>query len=72
MNMDNTMRNYFILGFLSLGLSSCFLFSSKEAPKDGPAQGEIAIAVDESFQPLVQAEKTAFENNYHFAKLNIF
>jgi phosphate transport system substrate-binding protein len=71
MNMDNTMRNYFILGFLSLGLSSCFLFSSKEAPKDGPAQGEIAIAVDESFQPLVQAEKTAFENNYHFAKLNI-
>jgi len=71
MNMDNTMRNYFILGLLSLGLSSCFLFSSKEAPKDGPAQGEIAIAVDESFQPLVQAEKTAFENNYHFAKLNI-
>lgn len=69
--MDNTMRNYFILGLLSLGLSSCFLFSSKEAPKDGPAQGEIAIAVDESFQPLVQAEKTAFENNYHFAKLNI-
>ena len=65
------MRNYFILGFLSLGLSSCFLFSSKEAHKDGPAQGEIAIAVDESFQPLVQAEKTAFENNYHFAKLNI-
>ena len=65
------MRNYFILGLLSLGLSSCFLFSSKEAPKDGPAQGEIAIAVDESFQPLVQAEKTAFENNYHFAKLNI-
>lgn len=71
MNMDNTMRNYFILGLLSLSLSSCFLFSSKEAPKDGPAQGEIAIAVDESFQPLVQAEKTAFENNYHFAKLNI-
>lgn len=69
--MDNTMRNYFILGLLSLSLSSCFLFSSKEAPKDGPAQGEIAIAVDESFQPLVQAEKTAFENNYHFAKLNI-
>ena len=69
--MGNMMRNYLILSLLTVGFSSCFLFSSKEAPKDGPAQGEIAIAVDESFQPLVQAEKTAFENNYHFAKLNI-
>lgn len=71
MNMGNTMRNYLILSLLAFSLSSCFLFSSKEAPKDGPAQGEIAIAVDESFQPLVQAEKTAFENNYHFAKLSL-
>jgi phosphate transport system substrate-binding protein len=71
MNMGNMMRNYLILSLLAFGLSSCFLFSSKEAPKDGPAQGEIAIAVDESFQPLVQAEKTAFENNYHFAKLSL-
>ena len=63
--MENTMRNYFVLAMLACGLSSCFLFTSKEAPKDGPAQGEIVIAADESFQPLVQAEETAFENNYH-------
>ena len=69
--MENTMRNYFVLAMLACGLSSCFLFTSKEAPKDGPAQGEIVIAADESFQPLVQAEETAFENNYHFAKLTI-
>jgi phosphate transport system substrate-binding protein len=27
--------------------------------------------VDESFQPLIKAEKAAFEENYHFAKLNL-
>lgn len=45
--------------------------SKKDKPKDGPATGSISIGVDESFQPLVNAEKAAFEENYHFAKLNL-
>ncbi|CAM3359291.1 PstS family phosphate ABC transporter substrate-binding protein [Aquirufa ecclesiirivi] len=44
--------------------------STESKFSDGPAKGEISIAVDESFQPLLIAEKTAFENNYHFAKIN--
>ncbi|WP_231962902.1 PstS family phosphate ABC transporter substrate-binding protein [Aquirufa nivalisilvae] len=66
-----------IMKIKSLGLSLLVIASifscnkSKESKfSDGPAQGEISVAVDESFQPLLIAEKTAFENNYHFAKIN--
>jgi phosphate transport system substrate-binding protein len=59
-----------LLASLVAGLTSCG-GSQKEAPKDGPATGSISIGVDESFQPLVTAEKAAFEENYHFAKLNL-
>ena len=56
-------------------LCGVFLFAAcgekKDAPKDGPASGEIDIAVDESFQLLVKAEQTAFQENYHFAKINL-
>ena len=64
MNMVNTARNLFCVFFLSCILFSCSLFSKKEDIKDGPAQGEITIAVDESFQLLLKSEKTAFENLY--------
>jgi phosphate transport system substrate-binding protein len=71
MNMANTVRNFFGIIFLSCSLLSCSLFNKKEEVKDGPAQGEISIAVDESFQLLLKSEKTAFENNYHFARINL-
>jgi phosphate transport system substrate-binding protein len=71
MNMANTARNLCGVFFLSGILFSCSLFSKKEDFKDGPAQGEISIAVDESFQLLLKSEKTAFENNYHFAHINL-
>ncbi len=61
---------FLFLASLVVGLTSCG-GSQKEGPKDGPATGYIAIGVDESFQPLVNAEKAAFEENYHFAKLNL-
>jgi phosphate transport system substrate-binding protein len=61
---------FLFLASLVVGLTSCG-GSQKEGPKDGPATGSIAIGVDESFQPLVNAEKAAFEENYHFAKLNL-
>jgi phosphate transport system substrate-binding protein len=64
-------RNLCGVFLLSCTIFSCSLLSKKEEVKDGPAQGEITIAVDESFQPLVQAEKTAFENNYHFAHIQL-
>ena len=69
--MVNTARNLFCVFFLSYILFSCSLFSKKEDIKDGPAQGEITIAVDESFQLLLKSEKTAFENNYHFAHIKL-
>jgi phosphate transport system substrate-binding protein len=71
MNMANTARNLSGAFILSCTLFSCSLFSKKEDIQDGPAQGEISIAVDESFQLLLKAEKTAFENNYHFAHINL-
>jgi len=71
MNMANTARNLSGVFLLSCTLFSCSLFSKKDEIKDGPAQGEITIAVDESFQPLLKSEKTAFENNYHFARINL-
>lgn len=61
---------FLFLVSLVVGLTSCG-GSQKEGPKDGPATGSISIGVDESFQPLVNAEKAAFEENYHFAKLNL-
>lgn len=61
---------FLFLASLIVGLTSCG-GSQKEGPKDGPATGSISIGVDESFQPLVNAEKAAFEENYHFAKLNL-
>ena len=64
--MANMARNLCGVILLSGIIFSCSLFSKKEDAKDGPAQGEITIAVDESFQPLLKAEKAAFENNYHF------
>lgn len=69
--MANTARNLCRVFFLSCILFSCSLFNKKDEIKDGPAQGEISIAVDESFEPLLKSEKTAFENNYHFAHINL-
>lgn len=55
---------------LVFGIFACSE-SKNDVPKDGPATGSISIGVDESFQPLINAEKVAFEENYHFAKLNL-
>ncbi len=67
--MNNRRINYFYL-LLFLVVFSCST-TSKDKPKDGPATGEITIAVDESFQHVLNAEKAAFEDNYHFAKINL-
>ncbi|MHA8065217.1 PstS family phosphate ABC transporter substrate-binding protein [Aquirufa sp. ROCK2-A2] len=66
----NRKIKFFCVIVFSLSLSFC---SKKvdEKVKDGPATGNITIAVDESFQHVLEAEKTAFEDNYHFAKINL-
>lgn len=42
----------------------------KEKPADTATQGDITIAVDESFQPLIQAEVDAFMAAYKYAKIH--
>lgn len=52
-----------------LGLGACT--TSKEEVQDGPSTGAIKVGVDESFQQVLKAEKDAFENNYHYAKIGL-
>ena len=59
-----------LLFFTSFLIQSCDQ-NSKKSVQDGPATGEISIGVDESFEPILKAEKAAFEDNYHFAKINL-
>jgi len=64
-------RNFSHFVFLFVfSLCSCSKNADRKQ-KDGPSTGEINIAVDESFQHVMNAEKSAFEDNYHFAKINL-
>jgi phosphate transport system substrate-binding protein len=64
-------RNFSHFIFLIVfSLCSCSKNDDRKQ-KDGPSTGEINIAVDESFQHVMNAEKSAFEDNYHFAKINL-
>ena len=38
---------------------------------DTPAKGEITIAVDESFQQIIEAEKGSFEKTFPYTKINL-
>jgi phosphate transport system substrate-binding protein len=66
-----TMKNIKPISVVLLGL---FLFQcssdKKETPKDSATLGEITLGVDQSFEPLMKAEKTAFEMQYKYAKIN--
>lgn len=65
------MKNTRNISLVLLGL--CFFQCStdkKEVPSDSATVGEITIGVDESFEPLMKAEKTAFEEQYKYAKIN--
>lgn len=53
-----------------------FTISCNSTGKDGkeldtPAKGEITVAVDESFLPILEAEKMAFEQTFHYTKINL-
>lgn len=62
------------LGVLSALVSSCGYVGNhpnENAPTDTPAKGEITVAVDESFQNILDAEKYAFEQGYKYTKINV-
>ncbi|MDR6564855.1 MULTISPECIES: substrate-binding domain-containing protein [unclassified Arcicella] len=57
---------------LTATLFSCGKNTGKDGKElDGPAKGEITVAVDESFQPIMEAEKMAFEQTYPYTKINL-
>jgi phosphate transport system substrate-binding protein len=69
LNMEN-MKTKILIAFLSSWvLLSCS--SEKSEVKDGPTTGTIELGVDESFQRVIEAEKVAFQENYHFANINL-
>ena len=68
--MANMMKINLVLMFAMTSLMLACGSKNTEV-KDGPTTGSIQIGVDESFQRIVEAEKVAFQDNYHFAKLNL-
>ena len=65
------MKNIKNISLVLLGF--CFFQCStdkKEFPKDSATVGEITMGVDESFEPLMKAEKVAFQEQYRYAKIN--
>ncbi|MBB6005593.1 PstS family phosphate ABC transporter substrate-binding protein [Arcicella rosea] len=57
---------------LSAILFSCGKSTGKDGKElDGPAKGEITVAVDESFRPILEAEKMAFQETFPYTKINL-
>src|SRR2546428_10297547 len=66
-------RNYlaiFCLAILFSGLAACNNNNNNaKQPFDTPTSGSINISVDETFEPLVQAELDVFQATYPNAKI---
>lgn len=67
MKMTKNIRliSFVMLGLLFLQCSS----SDTDKPQDSATIGEITLGVDESFELLMNAERTAFQEQYHYAKI---
>lgn len=53
-------------------LASCGRGKDKDGKElDSPANGTITVAVDESFQQIIEAEKMAFEKTFPYTKINL-
>ena len=69
------MRNRtFIFNFASLILLTFYITScgkGSKGPTDDPTSGKIHITVDESYQPLIEAEIVVFESLYKHAKIMV-
>ncbi len=64
------MRNSLFL-LLCVNLLACNS-AEKNKNEDTPIKGNISLDVDDSFSMLIEAEKTAFQNQNHFAKIEVF
>ena len=58
---------FFLVAFLFFSCSK----DTKKQFDDTPIKGHIQLAIDDSFKMLIEAEKTAFENQNHFAKIDL-
>jgi phosphate transport system substrate-binding protein len=69
------MKNIKMLMLIMAGtvlLASCGRGKDKEGKVlDSPANGTITVAVDESFQQIIEAEKMAFEKTFPHTKINL-
>ncbi len=65
-----TMNKTLIVIFLLIGIISCNENSSN--PKDTATSGEIAIAVDVSYQPIIASAVQVFEATYPKAKIKTY
>jgi len=55
--------------FLATGLMALAACGDTTAPTDTPTSGEIAISVDESFQPIIETQVNTFEGIYKNANI---
>jgi phosphate transport system substrate-binding protein len=60
-----------VFAYLLMGLIAMSCGSKKSELKDGPTTGTISLGVDESFQRIVEAEKVAFQEYYHYANIKL-
>ena len=60
-------RQFWLIGIVSLAALSACRSKSKDGPTDTYSSGVIAIAADESFEPIVQEEIDVFESLYPLA-----
>jgi phosphate transport system substrate-binding protein len=67
-----SIKNIMFLMLLTGILTSCGGGKDKNGNDlDTPANGEITVAVDESFQQIIEAEKSSFEKTFPYTKINL-
>ena len=60
-------RQFWLIGIVLLAALSACRSKSKDGPTDTYSSGVIAIAADESFEPIIQEEIDVFESLYPLA-----
>jgi phosphate transport system substrate-binding protein len=72
MKMNNKYKFYFlsIVAAVLILTAGCNRSGKQEEPEDGPTYGEIKIAVDETFQYIMDTEVSTFMSIYDRAKIH--
>ena len=67
-----SIKNILSLSLILSIMASCGGGKDKDGKElDTPAKGEITVAVDESFQQIIEAEKSSFEKTFPYTKINL-